>query len=235
MPPVTELVRRVLHHLPDDGARRVLQILRARHILVHAEDLPPPRRQLPDLLAAQPEHYQRVFQRGPHSLFTLSLPDDPALALLDTPALPADAQQVPQRELRAHSDLNPEHLGRAIDGDPGTYWSAGRQQARGQSFEVQLSRPRSIVAFELESHPYVMQVPLSYELSVSHGASDWRIVAEQPVLRLFREQVFSPKNFVFRIVLPKPALADRVRITIGQPLPGHYLVIHEARIYTQGP
>jgi hypothetical protein len=232
---VTELVRRTLLYLPDDGARRILQILRAHHILVHAEDLPPARRTLPGLLAAQPEHYQRIFQQGPHSVFTLSLPDDPSLALLDTPALPAHAQPVPQRELRAHSNLNPKHLGRAMDGNPQTYWSAGRRQARGQYFEIELSQPRPVVALELETHPYVMQVPLSYELSASQGASDWRIVAQQPVLRLYREQVFSPKNFVFRIVLPKPALADHIRITISQPLPGHHLVIHEARIHIEEP
>jgi hypothetical protein len=235
MPPVTELVRRALHHLPDDGAGRILQILQARHILVQAEDLPHARRTLPDLLAAQPERYQRVFQRGPHSVFTLSRPNDPSLALLDTPALPAHAQPVPQRELRAHSNLNPEHLGRAVDGNPETYWSGRRRQARGQYFELELSQPRPVVAFELETHPYVMQVPLSYELSVSQGASGWRTVAQQPVLRLYREQVFSPKNFVFRIVLPSATVADRVRITIDEPLPGHHLVIHEARVYAQEP
>jgi hypothetical protein len=233
MPPVTELVRRALHHLPEEGARRVLQNVGARHILVHAEDLPPARRNLPELLAAQPEYYRRVFQRGPHSVFTLSAPDEAALSLVDTPALPVGVQQVPQRELRAHADLNSQDLGRAIDGDPRTYWSGGRLQARGQYFELELAKQRSIVVFEIESRPHVMQVPLSYELSLAHEGSDWRTVARQPLLRIYRDQVFSPKTFVFRIVLSRPAAADRVRLTIGQPTPGYDFVVHEARVYTQ--
>ena len=233
MPPVTELVRRALHHLPEEGARRVLQNVGARHILVHAEDLPPARRNLPELLAAQPEYYRRVFQRGPHSVFTLSATDEAAVSLVDTPALPVGAQQVPQPELRAHADLNPKDLGRAIDGDPQTYWSGQRLQAQGQYFELELAKPRSIVAFEIESRPHVMQVPLSHELSFAHDGSDWQIVARQPLLRVYREQVFSPKTFVFRIVLSRPVAADRIRITIGQPVPGYEFVVHEARVYTQ--
>ncbi len=233
MPPVTDLVRRALHQLPDAGARRILQILQARHILVHAEDLPPPRRNLPAVLAAQPEHYRRIFQQGPQSVFSLSIPEDPALALLEMPALPADARLVPPSELRAKTDLDPKHLGRAIDGNPRSYWTGRRRQARGQYFELALAQPLSIVAFELESRPQVMQVPLSYELSVAQGGSAWQTVAQQPVLRLYREQVYSPKTFVFRIVLPNPAQADRIRITIGQPVPGHGLAIHEARVYTR--
>jgi hypothetical protein len=235
MPPVTDLVRRATHHLPDEGARRVLQILEARNILVHAEDLPPARRNLPALLAAQPEQYRCIFQQGTHSVFSLSAPDDPTLALVAMPTLPADAQPIPHKQLRANADLESEHVGRAIDGNPRTFWTGRRRQARGQYFELELARPRPVVAFEIETRQHVMQVPLSYELSAAHGGSNWHTLAEQPVLRLFREQVYSPKTFVFRIVLPKPTLADRIRITIGQPVPGHNFTIHEAHVYAREP
>ena len=235
MPPVTELVRRALHHLPDDGARRVLEILQARHLVVHAEELPPPRRSLPELLAAQPEHFRREFQDGTQSVFALPVREDPTLALVDVPALPAGAQPIPQGELRAITDLNPQHLARAIDGNPRTYWAGRRHQARGQYLELGLAEPRPVVAFEIDNPQHVMQVPLSYELGLGRGESSWQTVAEQPLLRLFREQVYSPKTFVFRVVLPKPALADRIRITIGQPVPGHDLTVHEARVYALEP
>jgi len=235
LPPVTALVRRAIYHLPDEGARRTLQILGARHILVHAEDLPRPRRNLPELLAAQPEHFRRVFQQGTHSVFSLSVPDDPTLALVDLPTLPANARPIPQSELRANADLYPKHLRRAIDGNPRTFWTGRRRQARGQYFELVLARPRPIVAFEIDNRQHVMQVPLSFQLGVAHGGSGWQTVAEQPVLRIFREQVYSPRTFVFRVVLPNPTLADRIRITIGQPVPGHNFTIHEARVYAQEP
>jgi hypothetical protein len=98
-----------------------------------------------------------------------------------------------------------------------------------------LARPRPIVAFEIDNRPHVTHLPLSFELSVAEGGSDLKTVAEQPVLRVYYEQVYSPKTFVFRVVLQKPTPADRIRITIGQPVPGHQFIIHEARVYAQVP
>jgi hypothetical protein len=57
-------------------------------------------------------------------------------------------------------------------------------------------------------------------------------VALQPVLRLYREQLFSPAKFVFRVVLAQPTLVDRLRITVEQPVPGHYFSTHALRLYT---
>ena len=235
MPPVTELVLRALHVLPDAGGRRVLQAVGARHLLVHADDLPPQRRNLPRLLASEPEHFRQVFEQGGDTVFSIAAPDDPSLALLDVPALPAGARLIEQSMLRAKTNLDPAALANAIDGNLDTFWSGGRAQAPGQYFELVLLKPRAIVAFEIESPSRVMNVPLSFALGVAAAGSPLRTVAERPQLALYREQVYSPKSFVFRVVLPKPARADRIRITIGQPVPGHDLSIHEARVYAAGP
>ena len=72
-------------------------------------------------------------------------------------------------------------------------------------------------------------------MAKSGGGSGFKPVAEQPVLRLFREQVFSPRTFVFRVVLQRPTLADRLRITIEKPVPGYDFTIHEAHVYAQEP
>ncbi len=234
MPQVTELVRRAQQQLPDEGARRVLWSLGARHFLVHSEELPPARRALPELLTAQTQHYRRVFQEGTHSVFSLLDPEDPTLALLETPKLPAGARLIPRRELRALAAVNPEWTGSAIDGRLRTFWATRRPQVTGQYFELALSEPRPIVAFEIDNAAQVMQVPLSYQLSVSRGGSDWRVVARQPKVRLFREQVYSPRTFVFRVVLGAPTVADRIRITIEQSLPGYDFTIREARLYAKG-
>lgn len=232
--PVTELVRRALYHLPEEGARRVLESIGARHLLVHAEDLKPERKNLPELLASDPEHYRRIFKQGSQSVFTLLNALDPEHGLEETPPLPAGARQIPRSELRAGADLRPEQVANAVDGDSNTYWTGRRFQAKGQYFELVLSKPRRIVAFEIDNPDHVMDVPLSFDLSVKNGASGWRKAAEKPVLRVYREQVYSPKTFVFRVVLKKPVVGDHIRIRIGQAVPGHYFTVHEARVYSGG-
>jgi hypothetical protein len=231
-PPVTELGRRAVERLPDDGTRRALLSIGTRHVVVFGEDLAPERQGLAEKLAARPSEYRRIFQQGKTSVFTLlALPDERSLELLEMPALPASAELVPQRELRASSPLEPARARLALDGDRKSYWTAGRYQERGQYFELALDRPRPILALEIDAPGRVMDVPASYRLSARHGAEDRGVVAEEPALRLHRAQVFAPETFVFRLVLARPTTADRLRITVEQPVPGHYFSINELRVY----
>jgi hypothetical protein len=223
----------VLKHLPDDGARRVLASIGTRHVVIHAGDLPRP--QVPEELARKPAFFRRVFHEGGDSVFTLVPQNDPTLALLEMPKLPAGARAVPHSELRASADLGAREARRAVDGDLRSYWSTRRHQARGQSFELQWARERPVVALELDSQGHVSHVPASFELSVARAGSPWQRVAGQSVVRIYREQIYSPKNFVFRVVLPEPVRADRLRIGIDQPLPGHEFIVHEARLYVASP
>jgi hypothetical protein len=231
VPPVTDLMQGALAHLPDDGARRILESVGARYLLVHAEDLDPSRRALPEQLAAEPEHYRRVFQQGAQSVFALSAADDAALDLADTPRLPVGARSVPASELGGAADLRPERARMAVDGDLRTFWAASRPQARGQYFEVALAHRRRIAAFEIDNPEHPTDVPLSFQLSVARGASDRQTVIGEPVLRVYKDQIYSPKAFVFRVVLPNPTWTDRIRITIADPVPGQQFVIQEARVY----
>jgi hypothetical protein len=233
LPPVTDLARGALRHLPDDGAYRILRSVGARYVVVHAEDLDPADRDLLQQLAARPEHYRQVFQQDSQSVFFLSGANDPTLELADTPTLPAGARPIAGSELAASASLGPERARAAIDGNPRTFWSTSRPQERGQYFELAIARPHRLAALEILTPDHLSDLPLSYELSVAVDGSDWQTAAEQPVLRVFRDQVYSPKTFAFRVVLPKPILADRVRITIAEPVPGHHFVIHEVRVYAQ--
>lgn len=230
-PPVTELVNLALLHLPDEGARRILQSLEARHLVVHAWALEAHRQRLPEELMRQPEHYRRIFQRGGDSVFTLAAPKDPSLELASTPQLPAASKAIPGRELRALSNLDGRWASHAIDGNLDTAWSGRLAQAPGQYFELALERPQPIIAFEIENPQTLTHLPMSFELSTALGGSGWQTVAQQPKLRVYRDFVFSPKTFVFRIVLPAPVVADRLRLTLGQPVPGRPMTIHEARVY----
>jgi hypothetical protein len=231
-PAVTELARRAVERLPDDGARRALLSIGTRHVVVFGEDLPPERAGLADALAARPDEYQRVFHEGPHSVFTLLERDARSVDLLTTPALPDGARPIPQTELRPRASLRPDRASLVLDGNPNTYWTSGRNQAPGQSFEVELgAAPRPVVALEITAPGRVMDVPTSFRLNAMNGGQDLGVLAEQPLLRFYREQIFEPKNFVFRVVLPRPVALDRLRVSVAQPVPGSYFSIHELRLY----
>jgi hypothetical protein len=231
-PPVTALARRALQLLPDEGARRVLLSIGTRHIVVFGDDLGSARAELTAELEARPGEYRRVFREGSHNVFTLLHADDPTLELLDVPALPTGARLLPLRLLRASASLMPERAELALDGKNDTYWTSGRFQTNGQYFEVELAEPRPIIALEIDAPGRVMDIPVSYRVSAANGGEALREVALQPLLRLYRGQIFSPATFVFRVVLPQPILLDRLRITVEQPVPGHYFSIHALRLYT---
>ena len=138
---------------------------------------------------------------------------------------------IPQTELRPRSSLRRERAARVLDANPSTYWTGGRYQAPGQYFEVELGAPRPVVALELTAPGRVMDVPASFRLSAMNGSEDLGVLAERPLLRFYREQIFEPKNFVFRVVLPRPVTLDRLRITVAEPVPGSYFSIHELRLF----
>ena len=230
--PVTDLVERTLMYLPDDGARRVLASIGTRHLVVHAGDLAPARQNLPAELAARSSYFRQVFHEGSDSVFTFLPQQDPALGLLEVPKLPERAELVPPSAFRASASLEGRRAARGVDGDLRSYWSTQQNQARGQYFELAFKRELRVVAFEIDSQWHVSHVPLSFQLSLARAGSPWKTVAEQPVVRVYKEQIYSPKTFVFRVVLPEPTRADRLRISVGQPLPGHEFVVHEARVYS---
>jgi hypothetical protein len=230
-PPVTELALRAVHHLPDEGARRALLAIGTNHLVVFGDDLGPEHEQLVQELAARPRDYRRIFQQGGDSVFTLLDHGDRTLELLDTPALPAGAQPIPPSELRASSSLRPERAAMALDGDESTYWTGGRFQRPGQYFEIALDAPRSIVALELAAPGRELDLPVSFHLSAKNGAEDLGVLVEEPVLRFYRAQIFTPATFVLRIVLPRRITADILRITVAEPVPGSYFSIHELRLY----
>jgi len=230
-PPASELARKALDRLPDDGARRALLAIGTRHVIIFGEELQPGRQNLAQLLAARPAEYRRVFQQGADSVFSLLEEREPSRELLETPALPAFSRLVPASELHVRASLQPDRARLAVDGKRGTYWTSGRFQEQGQFFEVELDVPRPIVALEIDAPGRVMDVPASYRVSAAKGPDDLGVVLEQSVLRFYRAQVFSPESFVLRLPFPHPIVADRLRFSVEQPVPGYYFSMHELRVY----
>ena len=234
-PDVTTLGFRALDALPGDGARRALLSMGAKHLVVFGEDLAADAARLPDLLLSQPDKFRRVFHDGKDSVFTLLDPEPQSLELLPTPELPGAARLIPQRELRAAADLQPGFSSLTLDGEAESYWTGGRLQARGQYFEVALGAARPVIALEIDVPGRVWDVPSSFRLTAANGNVDHGVILERPGVRLYRSQMFDPKHFVFRLVLPRPVTLDRLRITVMQPLPGSYFSIHELRVYEAAP
>ncbi|HXS18061.1 MAG TPA: hypothetical protein VN764_12780, partial [Polyangiaceae bacterium] len=231
MPQVTELVRRSLRALPHPDATRMLRMVGVRHLLVHGADLRPERAGLPGQLAKQSDLYRPVFTDGADTVFSLIAGEDPTWALLPTPALPPEARQVPHETLRPASNWETQRLHFALDGDLSTHWSTRVLQRSGHHFEVLLDQPRRVAALEIENPGHEMYLPLSYQVRAAQGPTTLWPVAQQRQLRLFHDQVHSPKTFVYRIVFRTPVLVDRVRLSVDQPLPGYDFVIHEFRLF----
>lgn len=237
-PPVTQLAQRALERLPDEAARRTLLAIGTRHLIVFGEELEPGRAGLSAQLAARPSEYRPIFQQGPHSLFSLLGADDPTLQLLETPARPPSAQRVPRAEMRVTASPRADLADLAVDDRSDTWWSSGSDQESGQYFEVELSSPRPIVALEIDDPGRVMDAPASYRVVAGvagRDAGDFGVVAEQRTLRFYRAQIFSPETFVFRLVFSRPIMADRLRLTLQQPVPGYYFAIHELRLFSMPP
>jgi hypothetical protein len=230
-PDVTTLGFRALDRLPEDGARRALLSMGAKHLVIFGEDLAADRAGLPDMLSAQPDKFRRIFQFGEHSVFTLLDPEPQSLELLPTPELPGAARLISQRELRADANLQPELASLALDGEADSYWTGGRSQEKEQYFELALDAARPVIALEIDVPGRVWDAPSSFRLTAANGDAELGVIVERPGVRLYRAQIFEPKKFVFRLVLPQPVTLDRLRITLMQPVPGSYFSIHELRVY----
>jgi hypothetical protein len=182
-------------------------------------------------LSAQPDKFRRIFHAGKESVFSLLDPEPHSLELLPTPALPEAARLIAQRELRAEANLHPELASSALDGITDSYWTGGRFQEPGQYFEIALGAARPVIALEIDVPGRVWDVPASFRLTAMNGNVDHGVIMERRELRLYRSQIFDPKNFVFRLVLRAPVTLDRLRITVVQPVPASYFSIHELRAY----
>jgi hypothetical protein len=230
-PPVTDLVRRALADLPSESAYTILRSLGADHLLIHGAELPDLRQNLPARLLTQPERYRPVFRDGDDHVFTLLDQGVAPPPLAEVPLLPEGLRRLAPSELVPFATLEPARARYAADGDATTFWSSRLRQGRGQAFELGLTAPQRVVALEIENEGHEMFLPMSYALEARLYNGAFRVVARQPELQLYRAQVYAPKRFTYRIVLPQPVGADRLRLVVDRPMPEIDIVIHEVNVY----
>ncbi len=235
IPPVTRLFDDYMNRFPNATATRLLLALGARQLVVHAGDFGPERAlRITDYLDADRAHYTLVARSGSDSVYSLKVASDEEGWLLPTPAVPKDAEVLPATQMTLSASVNPRLTRHVIDGNPETRWSTERSQRGSDWFEVRVLNDRPIAAIEIAPGERTLEVPLSFEIAIADpGTVDpsLRSVLLRPRIFFYEQQVYSPKQFVWRVVLPKPAPVGRLRITVREPVVNQPWTIPELRVW----
>jgi hypothetical protein len=233
IPQVTRLFNSAMAFLPGATATRVLRSLGAQYVVVRTWDMPAERgERIVRGLRATRNAYKPVFEDGKDYVFEILPSDDPEDTLAETPKLPLSLEKVPYKGLHAAANVAPERAQRALDGKAASRWSTGRNQRLDDYYEITLATPRELGALELSSPEAIEDAALGYRVEVEDSNGVIRTVATHPHVRLFRDQVFHPRNFVFRVVF-EPVQARRIRVTITDPVPSHWWTIQDATLWAK--
>lgn len=230
IPPVTELVHQALRGLPDPNATRILNILDCEYVLIHGEDMRRSRRQrVINGLNADRKHYEHVFADGDMHVYRLRKQEDPTLGLLTMPSPPQGSE--PLLPNGVQSSRRNQRSDRVIDGRMDTAWTTYRNMRRDDWFEFAFDEPVTMKMLELRTRTALTDHPLSFRLSVEREDGQLETIYTRPQIKMFREQVYHPKGFVFRAPLPAPTTTRRLRITVEEPVSWRWWTIDEARVW----
>ena len=234
IPPVTWLYNHATRRLPSRTSTRILNILGAEFVVFHAWDMSRrrARRALRDLEKATLE-YQLVFKTGDDHVYRMLPQDDPSLGLLETPALPAGVSAVPRNQIWGRASRNDAWTRNAFDGDTTTKWATRRAQRKGDWFEIRIDKPTNVAAIDFTDFKSVFDTPLGFKVETGGEAGVWKHVFSRPRLRIFTDQIYRPKDFLYRVVFPRPVTTTRLRFTILEAVPGHWWSIHETTVWAK--
>lgn len=231
MPPVTYTHIYETRRFPRSSGMRLLQTLGAKYLVLHTEEMRDRAARVLRWLDGRPESYQRRFASGEQYVYEILPSKDSSLTLLSTPKIPEAAVLVPRTDLDMRAGSAPTHVRQAIDGDTASRWESGRNQHAGMWFELHLRRARELVALELTDYEDAFEAPAAFRLSVTDPDGKVQVVMERPLLRYYYDQVYHPRTFAFRIVLPRPVLTQSVRVELLDGVAGRRLSIHEAKLW----
>lgn len=232
VPPVTHLFRNAARRMPSGVATRIFQQLNMKYLVVHTADMKKTRAKA--VLAGLREdtlNYVPVFSHGKDHVFELKKRSDPTLKMLTTPELPGDLVAVPKGDLSAGASRWIARTENAFDGDPKSKWATRTNQRVGDWFEFRLKESKRVAAVDMTDFSTAYDAPLGFLVEVATEKDDWKKVLVRSHVQMYEEQVHRPKDFVFRVVFPEPVLAQRIRFTILDPVPGRWWSIHEATIW----
>ena len=110
-------------------------------------------------------------------------------------------------------------------------WATRRQQLPGDWFELELLAPRKISAIEITEFNEAFDAPMSFRLWAEAPGQGLHEVMRRSSLRIYHDQVYHPKDFVFRIVLPEPVLTTRIRIELVDTVAGRWWSVPEVVLW----
>jgi hypothetical protein len=153
------------------------------------------------------------------------------VGLLRTPPRPKGMVRMNPSQLHARASVNAAQATLALDGSPDTMWQTRRQQLPGDWFEVELREPRPLQVLEITDFQEAFETPLSFRLWAEAPGEGLREIMRRPDLRIYRDQVYHPQGFVFRIVLPRPLWASRIRIELMDTVAGRWWSVPEVALW----
>jgi hypothetical protein len=232
MPPITHAFINESRRFPRRTMTTMLRTLGAKYLLLHTAELSKDRaKHALSWLSARPEDYALRFEGGEDYVFEVLPSNDPAIGLLRTPERPKGLVRVDPAQLHARASVNPNQAALALDGSPETMWRTRRQQLPGDWFEVELREPRPLQTLEITDFEEPFDTPLSFRLWAEAPGEGLREVMRRPDLRMYRDQVYHPQGFVFRIVLPQPIWASRIRIELMDTVAGRWWSASEVALW----
>lgn len=234
MPPMTHMYINEARRFPRESLRDLLHTLGVRFLLVHTSEYKSERAaQITDWLAQHADAYTLRFAGGGDRVYEVVRPPGEVSALLPTPPLPSGARSVTPNEMVAFASRESGATGYALDRNPATAWTTQRNQHPGDWFDLDLRRDRNVVAIEFSDFTEAFDAPLSFKLSLTNAEGVSRTVLERPNLRIYADQVIRPRTFVFRVVLPRPMPARRIRVELMDTVAGRWWSVHEASVWVK--
>jgi hypothetical protein len=232
MPPVTHNYIREASRFPRGTMLDLLRTLNAKYLLIHLEEYSPARaKRIERWLSKRPKQAKLVFSHGTHRIYELAQGNDEEDRLMVTPPLPKGARPIPLTHVRPNAGRLELDSRFAIDGRPDTKWATYRNMLAGDWFELDLGKEYPLVALDMKDFFEAFDAPTSYRLLVAPNKGEYEEVKRRTRIALYRDQVFHPRKFVYRIVLPEPTMARRVRIEVIDTVPRRWWSIHEMQLW----
>lgn len=242
IPPITRLYIHEMRRFPRISGERLLRTFNTKYIIVQKNELDAIQTYyILEYLSNSPNKYKQIYSSDKDVLYEILDIDEPK------PTLAKTLKDLGKDVVPSHPWQTSTSAGRnsrisywAIDSNPETRWHTGRVQFQGDWFEYNFKNLVEVVAIDFSDFEYVLDGAYSYSLKVSktegkYNLDDWETVIRQPYIQLPKDLVYKPKGLVYRIKLPKPTVARRLRIELIDTIPGHYWSIVESTIWIKKP
>jgi hypothetical protein len=233
MPPITYAFIFESRRFPRSTATRMMQTLGVKYLVLHNDEYQPParREQILRWLDNRPDTYVRRFSFGSEYVYEVLPSHDPSTTLLSTPELPKNVKPLPRGEMMPHASIFEQYVEKSIDGNHESRWRSHRNQIAGESWEVVFPKEHKVAALEFHHFHDAFDAPAAFTLSVLMPNGQYVPVIRRPEVRFYYDQVYHPKSFVFRLVLPEPVSTYALRMQLLDGVAGHEWSINETTVW----